>query len=114
MKKYKVGDIIKVVVSGVEEYGIFVKVDDKYDGLIHISEISYDFVRKIEDYANIGEEIYVEILEIVEAEKRMKLSIKNIDYKGDGKRRERIDNVEGFKPLKEALAKWQSEYKFDD
>ena len=107
MKKYKVGDIIKVTVSGIEEYGIFVKVDDKYDGLIHISEISYDFVRKISDYADIGDEIF-------EEEKRMKLSIKNIDYKGDGKKRERIDNVEGFKPLKEALTKWQSEYTFDE
>ena len=114
MKKYKIGDIIKVVVSGIEDYGIFVKIDKKYDGLIHISEISHDFVRKINDYASIGEEIYAEVIEIIEEEKRMKLSIKNIDYKNTGERRSKIDNEKEFEPLKEALAKWQSEYQFDE
>ena len=37
---YQKGDIVKGVVSGIEPYGIFVKVDSDYSGLIHISEIS--------------------------------------------------------------------------
>ena len=36
---YKIGDIIEVEVSGIENYGIFVKAEDDYTGLIHISEI---------------------------------------------------------------------------
>ena len=40
MKRYKIGDIVSCVVSGIEPYGIFVVVDKKYSGLIHISEIS--------------------------------------------------------------------------
>lgn len=114
MNKYNIGDIISVTVSGVEEYGIFVKIDDTYDGLIHISEISHDFVRKIDDYANIGEKIFVEILSIDENLHNMKLSIKNIDYKNTGERRSEINDEEGFKPLKEALVTWQKEYEFEE
>ena len=114
MKKYNKGDIIKATVSGIEEYGIFVKINKKYDGLIHISEVSHDFVRKIDDYVNVGEEIFVEIIDIDEESHNMKLSIKNIDYKNTGERRSAIDNIEGFKPLKEALEKWQKEYVFEE
>ena len=42
MNEIKVGDIIEVVVTGIQKYGAFVLIDDKYDGLIHISEISKD------------------------------------------------------------------------
>ena len=38
MNEIKVGDIIEVVVTGIQKYGAFVLIDDKYDGLIHISE----------------------------------------------------------------------------
>ena len=112
--KYKVGDIINVLVTGIEDYGIFVKVDDEYDGLIHISEISYDFVRKIDDYANVGENIFVEILAIDEENHNMKLSIKNIEYKNTGEKRSEINDEEGFKPLKEALIKWQEDYEYKE
>ena len=38
--KYKKEDIVTCTVTGIEEYGIFVKLDDNCTGLIHISEIS--------------------------------------------------------------------------
>ena len=42
---YKIGQIIEGVITGVKPYGAFVKVDEQTTGLIHISEISDDFVR---------------------------------------------------------------------
>ena len=81
MSKYRKGKIIKGVVSGIETYGAFVKFDEYYTGLIHISEISHDFVKNITDYVNIGDTVYVEILEIDEKSTHLKLSIKNIEYK---------------------------------
>ena len=36
----KVNDVIEVTVTGIQKYGVFVLINDKYDGLIHISEIS--------------------------------------------------------------------------
>lgn len=62
MAKYKKEEIIKVKVTGLQQYGAFVVTDDDFNGLIHISEISYGYVKKIEDYVNVGDKIYSEVL----------------------------------------------------
>ena len=53
MTKYKKGKIVKGTVTGIESYGAFVSLDDYYSGLIHISEISHDFVKNTHDYVEI-------------------------------------------------------------
>ena len=105
---YKKGDIIKCVITGFKDYGIFVKVDDEYDGLIHISEISDSFVRNVGDYGDVKEEIYAKVIEVNDEEKHLKLSIKNLNYKVDGMSMEDRDN-NGFLPLKEKLNGWVDE-----
>ena len=62
MKKYEAGELIKGQVTGIEKYGIFVNLGD-YNGLIHISEISDGYVRNINDYVKIGEEITVKVID---------------------------------------------------
>ena len=81
MSKYRKGNIVKATVTGIESYGVFVSFDEYYTGLIHISEISNNFVKDITDYVNIGDVISVKILEIDDEEGHLKLSIKDIDYK---------------------------------
>ena len=71
----KIKDNIICKVTGVQPYGVFVSCDE-YSGLIHISEISDQFVPKIEDILNVGDEIEVIVLEIDEDSKRLKLSYK--------------------------------------
>lgn len=105
---YKIDDVVKCVVSGFKEYGIFVKVDKEYNGLIHISEISESFVRNVSDYGEIGEEIYAKIIDIDEKNKHLKLSIKNLNYKIDGKDINDED-LNGFMPLKKHLNIWINE-----
>ena len=61
---YKIGDTVKCVITGFKEYGIFVKVANEFNGLIHISEISESFVRNVNDYVDICEEIYAKLIEI--------------------------------------------------
>lgn len=108
MTKYKKGKIIKGIVSGIETYGVFVKFDEMYTGLIHISEISHGFVRNITDYVNIGDVIYTEILEVNEEETHLRLSIKNINYKPKKikKHKKIIETKNGFKTLSYKLPKW--------
>ncbi len=105
---YKSGDIVKCVVTGFKEYGIFVKVDGVYDGLIHISEISSSFVRNVTDYSEIGEEIFAKVIECDDKTKHLKLSIKDINYKVDGNNIKEIDK-NGFMPLKNNLNVWINE-----
>lgn len=110
MNKLKERDVIKGTITGIQNYGAFVDVDSEYDGLIHISEISYGFVKNISDYLNVGDNIYAEIVEIDSENKQMKLSIKDIDYKHDGARIKRMaETKNGFLPLKENLDKWINE-----
>ena len=86
MAKYKKEEIIKAKVIGLQNYGAFVEVDDEYQGLIHISEISYGYVKNINDYVKIGDKIYTEVIKVDENNNQLQLSIKDIDYKNDGKR----------------------------
>ena len=69
------------MVTGIESYGIFVSLDEYYSGLIHISEISDDYVRNINNYVKIGETIKVRVLEVDDDTFQLKLSIKNLDYR---------------------------------
>ena len=108
-KEYKKGNIVTGCVTGIEKYGIFVSLDNYYSGLVHISEISDSFVRNINDYVNIGETINVKILDINENDFHLKLSIKNIDYRINKKKRANIVEVgSGFNCLKDKLDDWIS------
>lgn len=109
MADYKVGDIIKCQVSGITKYGIFVHVDLSYNGLIHISEISNDFVSNINDYVEMGETIYCQILEVDESTLHLRLSIKNINYKAKKVPHTIEETRSGFLPLKNALPIWIEE-----
>ena len=111
MTKYKKGKIVEGIVTGIESYGIFVSLDEYYSGLIHISEISHNFVSNIHDYVKIGDTICVEILNVDEKEGHLNLSIKNINYKKkeQKKRRKIIETKNGFNTLAYKLPMWVEE-----
>ena len=110
MNNIKEKDIIKVKITGIQEYGAFATIDDEYDGLIHISEISYGFVKDINNFLRIGDYIYAEVIDINNENKQIKLSIKDVDYKHDGSKIKRMaETKRGFTPLKANLDKWINE-----
>lgn len=108
MEDVIVGSVVKGEVTGVETYGIFVKINDKYTGLVHISEISDKFVKDVHKYANIGETIYVEIKDIDKKTKKCILSVKDLNYRIDEDRKVK-ESVRGFSPLKQHLPIWIEE-----
>lgn len=83
MKELKVGEIIKVQVIGSQHYGIFIKCidDESYTGLIHISEISNDFVKDVSKVAKVDDILYAKVLDVDHKLKHVKLSIKAINSK---------------------------------
>ncbi len=109
MSKYKIGDLVKGKVTGIENYGIFVLLDDDYTGLIHISEISDKFVRNVFDYVQLEEVILSKVLEVDDNNKKLKLTIKNFDYRIEDKKD--LEDKNGFSPLRKKLPEWISEYK---
>lgn len=103
----KIGDIIVGKVTGIEKYGIFISCDNGYSGLIHISEISDSFVRNVNDYVELDEIIKAKIIGIASDEKKLKLSIKNFQYRDVARYSNGIiETKNGFSSLKNMLDIW--------
>lgn len=106
---YKKGNIVDGVVTGITSYGIFVKIDEQYSGLVHISEISSKFVNNPSDFAKVNDPIKVVILDIDNQSEKMKLSIKDIYNQQKYKKNHFVKIVEtkhGFETLKKQLPIW--------
>lgn len=71
----KVGDVVKGLVTGVVDFGVFVNVDG-VEGLIHISEISWERVNSPADYVKVGDTIEAKIIAI--DKERLSLSMKQL------------------------------------
>ena len=71
----KIGDSVNGVVTGVVDYGAFVNVDG-IEGLVHISEISWERVSNPAEYVKVGETIEAKIISI--DKDRLSLSIKQL------------------------------------
>ena len=72
-EKLKIGDSVKGVVTGVVDFGAFVNVDG-IEGLIHISEISWERVENPSDYVKVGDQVEAKIIAI--DKDRLSLSMK--------------------------------------
>jgi general stress protein 13 len=112
MKELRVGEIIKVQVIGSQHYGIFIKCidDESYSGLIHISEISNDFVKDVSKVAKVDDILYAKVLDIDHKLKQLKLSIKAINpkvrYKTNFVKIKDDKKYSDFTPLEVRLNNW--------
>jgi len=91
----KVGDEVEGVVTGVIDFGAFVNVDG-IEGLIHISEISWERVENPRDYVKVGETVKAKIIAI--DKDRLSLSLKQMSedpWLKEVKAFKKGDNVEG-------------------
>jgi len=73
----KEGEIYDGIVKTITEYGAFVDIAPGVAGLLHVSEITNDFVKNVHDYLMEGQEIKVKLLSI-EKDGKMKLSMKGV------------------------------------
>lgn len=66
-------------VARLTEYGAFVELRPGLDGLVHVSEISWDRVRNPSDLLSPGQEVTVKVLALDTERKRVSLSIRQVD-----------------------------------
>jgi len=85
----KVGDTVKGVATGVVDFGVFVNVEG-IEGLVHISEISWERVNNPSDYVKVGDQLEAKIISI--DKDRLSLSMKQL------KKDPWLDEVEAMKP----------------
>ncbi|MDD1503653.1 general stress protein 13 [Lysinibacillus sp. RC46] len=117
-QKYELGDVLTGKVTGIQPYGAFVALDEDTQGLVHISEITYGFVKDVSEFLSVGQEVEVKILEIDEDAEKISLSIRALQERPATLRKkdvlprkslqDRVDesDANGFNSLKDKLQDW--------
>ncbi|HEY4512129.1 MAG TPA: S1 RNA-binding domain-containing protein [Candidatus Paceibacterota bacterium] len=72
--KYALGDIVEGEITGIVDFGAFVKIEDGLEGLVHISEIDWGLVEDPRLFFKVGDKVKVKVIEIKEG--KISLSVK--------------------------------------
>ena len=97
VEKYHVGDTLEGIVTGATEFGVFVKLEEGLEGLVHISEMDWALVENPKTRFKVGEPVKVKVIEI--KDDKVSLSIKALlddPWKAAGakyKKDQRVDAV---------------------
>ncbi|PIR38233.1 MAG: 30S ribosomal protein S1 [Candidatus Zambryskibacteria bacterium CG10_big_fil_rev_8_21_14_0_10_42_12] len=76
VEKYAVGDVLDGEVTGVVEFGVFVKVEEGLEGLVHISEMDWGLVEDPKQLYKIGDKVKVRVIDVKDG--KISLSIKQL------------------------------------
>jgi len=79
--RYPTGKNVTGKVTRVSDFGAFVELETGVEGLIHISELDHQRVRKVTDLVNVGQEIEMQVLEVLPDRQRISLSLKALKQK---------------------------------
>jgi small subunit ribosomal protein S1 len=76
VSKYEMGDEVDGTVTGIVDFGVFVKLEEGLEGLIHISEIDWGLVDDPRNFVKVGQKIKAKIIDIKDG--KISLSIKQL------------------------------------
>ncbi|MFA6601650.1 MAG: S1 RNA-binding domain-containing protein [Candidatus Paceibacterota bacterium] len=76
VSKYDIGDEVEGTVTGVVDFGVFVKLEEGLEGLIHISEIDWGLVDDPRNFVKVGQKIRAKIIEAKDG--KISLSLKQL------------------------------------
>lgn len=74
VEKYSIGDVVEGEITGIVDFGIFIKIEEGLEGLVHISEMDWGLVEDPRALFKVGEKMRVKIIEIKDG--KISLSIK--------------------------------------
>jgi small subunit ribosomal protein S1 len=74
--RYPVGSKVKGQVTSVPDFGVFVRIDEGVEGLIHVSQLSSERVDKPSSLFKVGDEVEAEVVSIDPADRKIGLSIR--------------------------------------
>lgn len=78
-REHKVDDVVSAKVTKFLQYGVFAEVADGVEGLIHISDFTWNKKKvNLKDYVELNDNIQVKILEFVPEERKLKLGIRQL------------------------------------
>lgn len=76
---YPIGRVITGTISRTTTFGAFVKLTEGLEGLIHISELSHNHVKHVDDVVKVGQEVTVKVLRVIPEEQKIGLSLKALE-----------------------------------
>src|SRR4029079_18836921 len=76
ISKLKIGDVVEGEVSGIVDFGIFIKFGDRLEGLVHISELAWNRIEPPKDLYKGGQKVQAQIISI--DRDRISLSVKRL------------------------------------
>jgi small subunit ribosomal protein S1 len=74
LSKYTIGDSLECTVAGIVDFGVFLKIEDGLEGLVHISELDWGLVEDPRNLFKVGEKVQAKVIEIKDG--KISLSIK--------------------------------------
>lgn len=74
LSKYNIGDNLDCTVAGIVDFGVFLKLEDGLEGLVHISELDWGLVEDPRNIFKIGDKIKAKVIEIKDG--KISLSVK--------------------------------------
>jgi small subunit ribosomal protein S1 len=99
----KKDSVLKGKVSKLDKFGAFVEVGAERPGLVHISEMSNEYVKTPGDVVKVGDEIEVKVLDVDKRKKQIKLSMKALLAQPEEEKVEEVEPAEPEKPVPTAM-----------
>ncbi len=96
IERYQMGDVVEGEVTGMVDFGVFIKLQEGLEGLVHISEIDWGLVDDPRHFFKVGDRVKVKIIDIKDG--KVSLSAKALKanpWVDAGKRYNKGDKVEG-------------------
>jgi small subunit ribosomal protein S1 len=78
-EKYHVGDVVQGKVTKMTDFGAFIDLSNGLEGLLHVSEVSKEKIKKLESVISIGQELNVKIVKIEPEARKIGLSLKGVE-----------------------------------
>lgn len=103
IKNYSIKGVVKGKVTRIVKFGLFVQTEEGLEGLVHISELSPEPVKKPSDVGKIGDELMVRIIDIDFDKRRMAFSVKQVENP--------VEDKEEEKKVKDSKSEKKSEKK---
>ena len=98
-ERIKTGDVVQGIVKRIVSFGAFIEIEDGVEGLVHISQIANRHIGTPDEVLEVGQEVSAKVLSVDEEEKRISLSMKEIELdeeQGDIEQYEKDDDASGF------------------
>jgi small subunit ribosomal protein S1 len=85
-EKYPVGKKLIAKVTKIVSFGAFIELEEGVEGLLHISDLTWEGkTNSVEEFVAVGERLWVQVIELNPAEKKIKLGLKQLEMRPEEK-----------------------------